>query len=296
MSSDASFTAQLAARGRRLRPCRTRVTRVDGFCYVEPRTHHCADAGDGPGSLGAPTPNVADDVTDVKAGEDLPSSCSVASSNVYVNNGGVRDESALKFNSACPGFVIDYKPDLTCSLVKPYLALCGQDVAQDEGLLDEFKITHILSLLPSEAGLKQYKTLNSEGTPVLVTQNDIKVSDHIDLENSQLGDSITNTTENKRERVYVPMLDIPEFDIRAALLSCVRYISLVSRRGGVTLVHCNAGVSRAPAVVTAYLMKECGLGYLAAKEHVEKCRSHVRPNDGFVEQLREFEQLCKVSA
>ncbi len=52
------------------------------------------------------------------------------------------------------------------------------------------------------------------------------------------------------------------------------------------LVHCNAGLSRAPSVVIAYLRKEEGLSWEEAWEKVKEARPGMKPNVGFVKQLK----------
>ena len=53
------------------------------------------------------------------------------------------------------------------------------------------------------------------------------------------------------------------------------------------LVHCNAGVSRAPTVVIAFLMIHQKLNYKEAFELVKKHRQQIKLNEGF--KLEEIE-------
>ena len=55
-------------------------------------------------------------------------------------------------------------------------------------------------------------------------------------------------------------------------------------KGGV-LVHCNMGVSRSGASVVAYVARRCAVSYMEALSMVRRCRSCVRPNNGFLHQL-----------
>ncbi|XP_018021060.1 uncharacterized protein LOC108677353 [Hyalella azteca] len=91
-------------------------------------------------------------------------------------------------------------------------------------------------------------------------------------------------------RVHCGLLDTPESRIHACLLKCIAFIDQVKRRNGVVLVHCNAGVSRAPTVVIAYCMKFLRISYSEALKFVKEKRPYIKPNEGFVEQLKEFEQ------
>ncbi|KAF2347586.1 Dual specificity phosphatase catalytic domain, partial [Trinorchestia longiramus] len=85
------------------------------------------------------------------------------------------------------------------------------------------------------------------------------------------------------------MLDTPEFSIHSSLMKCIQFINRVRDVGGVVLVHCNAGVSRAPTVVVAYCMQQMRVPYNEAFDFVKQKRTFIRPNEGFVKQLKSFE-------
>ncbi|KAK0611449.1 protein-tyrosine phosphatase-like protein, partial [Immersiella caudata] len=57
------------------------------------------------------------------------------------------------------------------------------------------------------------------------------------------------------------------------------------------LVHCSQGVSRSPAVVTAYLMRKQKRGFRAVLAEVKMKRREVDPSDNFLEQLRIWEEV-----
>ena len=63
---------------------------------------------------------------------------------------------------------------------------------------------------------------------------------------------------------------------------------LSGRKDGAVFVHCNAGVSRAATVVIAYYMKTQRVDWRTAYQHVKTVRSCIRPNDGFMKQLKEY--------
>jgi len=65
--------------------------------------------------------------------------------------------------------------------------------------------------------------------------------------------------------------------------------------GGKVLVHCNDGMSRSASLVIAYLMQKYGLDFKAALNHVQTRRFCVQPNDGFEQQLREFEPIYRAT-
>lgn len=73
------------------------------------------------------------------------------------------------------------------------------------------------------------------------------------------------------------------------------FIASAISSGGVVLVHCLAGASRSASVVIAYIMKELGLTYAAARTHVTRARPIVQPNTGFEKQLTFYGNGLKCS-
>lgn len=59
---------------------------------------------------------------------------------------------------------------------------------------------------------------------------------------------------------------------------------------GACFVHCMGGFSRSPTVVIAYLIKHGGLSLIDALALVKRGRPRIDPNEGFMQQLRKFEQ------
>lgn len=68
----------------------------------------------------------------------------------------------------------------------------------------------------------------------------------------------------------------------------------MSFQDGVVLVHCNAGVSRAAAIVIGFLMSSEEIEFTSAFSLVKDARPSICPNHGFIEQLRTF-QVGKAS-
>jgi protein-tyrosine phosphatase len=54
------------------------------------------------------------------------------------------------------------------------------------------------------------------------------------------------------------------------------------------LVHCNARISRSASIVLAYLLGIHHMKYEDAYTLLKKARSNIRPNDGFVQQLKKY--------
>ena len=64
----------------------------------------------------------------------------------------------------------------------------------------------------------------------------------------------------------------------------------VGNRGGRTIVHCVAGVSRSSSLCIAYLMKYLRMNLKQAYNFVKARRAIIRPNVGFFKQLIEYER------
>jgi len=74
------------------------------------------------------------------------------------------------------------------------------------------------------------------------------------------------------------------FDVAAESARCI---------GGKVLVHCQAGVSRSPTLVMAYLMARYGRSMMETFQLVKHRRPIVAPNFNFLGQLLEFEERCR---
>jgi protein-tyrosine phosphatase len=85
----------------------------------------------------------------------------------------------------------------------------------------------------------------------------------------------------------VDVLDMANQNIKKHFEKCFKFIE-GGRRDGVVLVHCNAGVSRAPTICVAYLMKKLKISYDDAFELVKDARPAIEPNPGFTLQLKEY--------
>ncbi|KAJ6967893.1 uncharacterized protein [Populus alba] len=94
----------------------------------------------------------------------------------------------------------------------------------------------------------------------------------------------------KLVRMAVPIRDMESEDLLDYLDVCLDFIEK-SRKEGAVLVHCFAGVSRSAAIITAYLMKTEHLSLEDALESLRRSCESVCPNDGFLEQLKMFEEM-----
>ncbi|XP_037542552.1 dual specificity protein phosphatase 19-like [Nematolebias whitei] len=149
-----------------------------------------------------------------------------------------------------PENMLGYVPvtswDLQVGIVKPFLLLGSQDAAHDFGTLRKHKVSHILNVA-------------------------------FGVEN-MFSDLFIYKT--------VSIVDHPDTDLQLYMQDCCDFIEQSRREKGVVLVHCNAGVSRAPAVVIGYLMSCDGQSFDDAISLVKSTRPASDPNPGFLEQLR----------
>jgi len=95
------------------------------------------------------------------------------------------------------------------------------------------------------------------------------------------------------EYLTVPVLDEPNADIKSTFVQTFQFIDKGLATGASVLVHCNQGVSRSATVCLAYIMKKYKLNFQTALATLKASKTDVKPNEGFTEQLKKFEEECK---
>lgn len=92
------------------------------------------------------------------------------------------------------------------------------------------------------------------------------------------------------ESMRLPLEDDPSTDILPYMNTAVDRINeAIERRNAHVLVHCVAGVSRSATIVIAYLMKYKRMSLKGAFNFCYNLRPVVRPNNGFMRQLINYE-------
>ena len=81
------------------------------------------------------------------------------------------------------------------------------------------------------------------------------------------------------------LADNPEFDLTPHLDVILKLILAKIREGKRVLVHCRMGISRAPSVIMAFLIKFVGMSYENAMDHLLNINSRISPNLGYLIQL-----------
>ena len=84
------------------------------------------------------------------------------------------------------------------------------------------------------------------------------------------------------------------YNIMQHLEETYMFIERAILDGGGVLVHCGAGISRAPTVAAAYLVRKLGVGADEAIAHVKRARACVMPNMGFKSQLKDYAEGIRV--
>lgn len=92
----------------------------------------------------------------------------------------------------------------------------------------------------------------------------------------------------------IDVSDVPSEHILPYMLDATDFIHKNIQKG--VLIHCSQGRSRSVTVATAYLMSKHRLSLADALDKVRKKRTIGRPNDGFLEQLKTFENLLDVQS
>lgn len=153
----------------------------------------------------------------------------------------------------CYSFPIAPVPNfLGVSQLLPSLYLCGASVISPQ-VLTQLGINFVINVAPE---LPDTPLANS--TNILYLRINIMDSTHADL--AQHFDEVSDMIEEIR------------------------------LNNGKTLVHCVAGVSRSASLCLAYLMKYSGMNLKDAFLHIKSVRPQIRPNSGFFQQLRSYEE------
>jgi len=92
---------------------------------------------------------------------------------------------------------------------------------------------------------------------------------------------------------FIEAYDLPSFNMKSIFDECfffIENIRLLDRR---LFVHCNAGISRSPTIIIAYVMKHLKIGFEESFKFVKETRFIIKPNAGFISQLKDYEDYLK---
>ncbi len=94
-----------------------------------------------------------------------------------------------------------------------------------------------------------------------------------------------------RNWLHVDMEDCERVDASQHFLHVIKHVDAARQKGDCVLIHCAAGISRSATLMAAYLMWKNRWTAEKALDYIRARRNQIRPNDGFLEQLRMFEGL-----
>ena len=150
-------------------------------------------------------------------------------------------------SSSCSETIVPDRSNLKLFKIQPQLYLSNYKSTKDLGLLKTHKIDHVINLTA-------HKSENYH--PKSITYSSFKFADNAN------------------------------FDLKANLDEVITLMTNKINEQKTILIHCQMGISRAPSVVIAFLMKTKNMDYETAFKHVESKNSEICPNIGFLFQLQ----------
>ena len=111
--------------------------------------------------------------------------------------------------------------------------------------------------------------------------------------------NVANECNNKNlpkdiKELHLNIKDSEYFEISTYFDEANEFINKCKSEGGILLVHCKLGISRSASFILAYLIKYHKLTLENALEFVKQKRNQIKPNEGFMKQLYEYEKLIRV--
>lgn len=115
----------------------------------------------------------------------------------------------------------------------------------------------------------------------------------VDYTNYNISDNSTRADPNGNGLANNP--DQSTADIKQVFDETFEIIERTIKSGRSVLIHCNAGISRSPTIVIAYLMRKNNWTFAKALKAVQDIRPCVQPRPEFVDQLREYEDHLRAA-
>eukprot|EP01080_Neovahlkampfia_damariscottae_P001638 gene1638-12763_t len=89
----------------------------------------------------------------------------------------------------------------------------------------------------------------------------------------------------------IPLKDVKHQNIIDCFEEAIQFINEIKLKKEKILVHCVIGKSRSASFIIAYLMKENELNLNDSFKLVQSKREFIKPNDGFIKQLMNYESI-----
>lgn len=152
-------------------------------------------------------------------------------------------------------FIYKYYDDInTLSKVHTHIYLSSYNLANNKDILRKNNIKNILTIMSNHNKMIQYKNIKY----LQIDKRDAK-HENLKDEFEKCFNFINNSVNNKEN----------------------------------ILIHCRMGKSRSPTIVASYLMKKYNICSNEALNYLRKHRSIIKPNSGFMKQLKNFENEIK---
>ena len=94
------------------------------------------------------------------------------------------------------------------------------------------------------------------------------------------------------KHLHLKIMDYELFELYDYFRQANEFINKCKSERGVVLVHCKYGISRSTSFIIAYLIKYMGYTADYALKFVTQKRSQIKPNEGFMKQLYNYEKIC----
>ena len=109
-----------------------------------------------------------------------------------------------------------------------------------------------------------------------------------------VGDKMESNFPSDFEYKVIEIIDEPDSDLKQYFNECIEFIDRIVKSEKKIYVHCAYGVSRSASTVLAYMMATKKISLDEATKLVSAKRPCIHPNDGFIAQLKLFEQDLKI--
>ena len=207
-----------------------------------------------------------------------------------------KEKNESLFNNEINEFSKDIQNDIS-KLCKDFINNKNENKEYDKN-----KIKHIMKLIEVFSTMK---VLKEDYIPTELIDNlfigTIGAASNLNqLEKNNIthiliaGQGIKKYFPDKFTYLQFNLLDTALQNIKQYFDKANEFINNAINNNGKVLVHCHAGVSRSGAICIAYIMKYKKMKFIDALLFVRKKRQKINPNEGFIQQLREYEKELNI--
>ena len=118
----------------------------------------------------------------------------------------------------------------------------------------------------------------------------------INLLNANGINHVVNLTAHKNKNLHedkigyssFSLADNSNFDLTSVLEEILSEIAKLLAKGKKILIHCKMGISRAPSIILAFMIRIQGMTYKEAFSKLQNINPKISPNFGFLLQLQKL--------